>query len=200
MRTDRDDAVPQRRRPEERRGAAENGVTTMLCEECHKEPATVYVTRIVNDHKTEQYLCNRCAREKGEIAGSMEPGFAFHNILAGLFDPDAGLVTGAPRRVAARCPGCGLSLADFRRLGKLGCSRCYAEFERELEPLLKRIHRSVEHTGKRPLAARDARHDLRREVERLRARLAEAVAAEAYEEAARLRDEIRRLEPRLGEA
>lgn len=169
----------------------------MMCEECQKEPATVHVTRIVNDSKTELHLCSRCARDMGEVISTMEPGFAFHNILAGLFDPDSGVVTGAPRRTATRCPGCGLSLADFRRLGKLGCSQCYVEFERELEPLLRRVHRSVQHTGKRPAAVRDARHELRREIERLRAKLAEAVAQEAYEEAAKIRDEIRRLEAKL---
>lgn len=171
----------------------------MLCEDCQKEPATVYVNRVVNGHKTEMHLCARCAREKGELSGTIEPGFAFHNILAGLFDPDAAMVSGAPRRVAARCPGCGLSIADFRRLGKLGCGQCYVEFERELEPLLKRIHRSAEHNGKLPAHARDEEHEKRKEVERLRAKLAEAVTAEAYEEAARIRDQIRQLEARLNE-
>lgn len=169
----------------------------MLCEQCQKEQATVYITRIVNNHKTEQYLCNQCAREKGEFSGPTEPGFAFHNILAGLFDPEATFTHGPARRGALRCSGCGLSLADFRRLGKLGCGQCYLDFERELEPLLKRIHRSVEHVGKSPRGTTDGQHALRKQLERLRAQLAAAVAKEEYEEAARLRDEVRAIEARL---
>lgn len=157
----------------------------------------MYITRIVNDHKTEMYLCNQCARDKGELGGAIEPGFAFHNILAGLFDPQAAVVTGQPRQVATRCSGCGLTLADFRRMGKLGCSQCYTEFEKELEPLLKRIHRSGEHVGKAPHAARDGRREVQKQLERLRVRLSEAIKNEEFEEAARIRDEVRELQLKL---
>lgn len=170
----------------------------MLCEECHKEPANVHVTQIINDQKTEMYLCNRCAREKGGVVTPMEPGFAFHNIIAGLFDPESSQVgPGSTRTLSTRCPGCGHTLADLRRVGQLGCSTCYSEFEKELEPLLKRIHRSSEHVGKVPGFAQDETHRIRRMLERLRSRLSDAVAKEAYEEAAKLRDEIRELENRL---
>jgi len=168
-----------------------------MCEACHKEPATVHVTRIVNDQKTEMHLCAQCAKERGEIEMTVEPSFAFHNILAGLFEPEAVVTSHPARPTAIRCSNCGLSLADFRRLGKLGCSQCYAQFERELEPLLKRIHQSVEHMGKSPKKVAEGRRNVRREIERLRQQLADAVAREAYEEAARLRDQIRSLEQGL---
>ena len=125
---------------------------------------------------------------------TVEPSFAFHNILAGLFEPETVVVSHTARPAALRCSNCGMSLADFRRLGKLGCSHCYAQFERELEPLLKRIHQSVEHAGKRPKDLPGGRRDVRRELERLRQQLQDAVSREAYEEAARLRDQIRSLE------
>ena len=163
-----------------------------MCEECQKEPATVFVTRIVNGNKSEVHLCHRCAKERGEMAAPMEPGFAFHNILAGLFEPEA--TVAAPKRVSVRCSGCGMSLADFRRIGKLGCGQCYSEFERELEPLLKRVHRSVRHTGKTPHAMQDDTHALRRRLDELRTKLNEAISKEAYEEAAKLRDQIREAE------
>ena len=63
-----------------------------MCEACHKEPATVHVTRIVNDQKTEMHLCAQCAKERGEMEMSVEPSFAFHNILAGLFEPESALL------------------------------------------------------------------------------------------------------------
>lgn len=165
----------------------------MLCDECRKEQASVHVTRIVNDQKTELHLCQDCAKARGESSGAVEPGFAFHNILAGLFETEGTPLAHVAGRSTFRCQNCGMSLSDFRRLGQLGCSHCYTQFQRELEPLLKRIHRSVEHSGKAPRGEKSA-EARRREIERLRLKLSEAVAAEAYEEAARLRDQIKSLE------
>lgn len=165
-----------------------------MCEECHKEPATVHFTKIVNGNKSEVYLCNRCAERRGEAQLVMEPSFAFHNILAGLFEPEAAIMPGRSVRSRVRCSNCGSSLADFRRRGELGCSQCYFEFERELEPLIKRIHRSVEHHGKAPRGAANSAQARRKEIQRLKAELERAVAAEQYEKAAGLRDQIRALE------
>lgn len=169
----------------------------MLCEHCKKEQATVYVTRIVNDHKNEIHLCSQCALDQGELSGSMEPGFTFHNILASLFDPDSTFMASGTHRGIVRCSGCGLSLADLRRIGKVGCGQCYTEFERELEPLLRRIHRSVEHVGKVPKSAGEDQNTLRVKLDHLRAKLQEAVEKENFEEAARLRDEAREIERKL---
>lgn len=166
----------------------------MLCEECHNEPATVHFTKIVNGNKSEVHLCNRCAERRGETQLAMEPSFAFHNILAGLFEPEASIVSGRSVRPTVRCSNCGSSLSDFRRRGELGCSQCYFEFERELEPLVKRVHRSVEHHGKTPKGAANNAHARRREIQRLKSELAEAVAQEQYEKAAGLRDKVRELE------
>lgn len=172
----------------------------MLCEECQAEPATVHVTRIVNNQKSEINLCAKCAQKRGETGIAMEPSFAFHSILAGLFEPESLMVGQAARHRPERCTQCGMSLSELRRSGQLGCSHCYVQFERELQPLLRRIHRSTEHVGKSPHNAKSGLYHLQREVERLRERLRQAVASEAFEEAARLRDEIRKLEQRLAGA
>lgn len=169
----------------------------MLCEDCHEQPATVHFTRIVNDQKTEAHLCADCARKRGEIGIASEPSFTFHNILAGLFQPESMLGRGTQAARIPRCSNCGLSLADFRRLGQFGCNHCYQEFQRELEPILKRIHRAVEHVGKAPGSHEPTRQRLRKEIQRLHERLRRAVDTEAYEEAARIRDQIRELERKI---
>jgi protein arginine kinase activator len=121
---------------------------------------------------------------------------AFHNILAGLFEPE-GLLSGAVQaRPRVRCENCGLTFADFRRLGHLGCSECYSQFESLLEPLIKRIHSSDVHTGKTPVRGGAAK--LRYELEEARRQLREAIGTEAYEKAAELRDRIKELESQLG--
>jgi protein arginine kinase activator len=63
-----------------------------------------------------------------------------------------------------------------------------------MDQLLKAMHKGVRHTGRVPAWAKVVGRDNDR-VEDLRVRLEEAVAAERYEEAGRLRDEIRQLTP-----
>lgn len=95
------------------------------------------------------------------------------------------------------CPNCGISFREFRSQGRLGCPHDYIAFEAELLPLLENIHGETQHCGKFPKRAPDAS---RRQYQliRLRNDLRSAVEDEKYEEAARLRDEIRSLEAELG--
>src|SRR5688572_1513632 len=95
---------------------------------------------------------------------------------------------------APRCPSCGISFAEFREKGRLGCPNDYEFFEEHLTPLLEKIHGATEHRGRLPQGSLDAagkRNDL---LLRLRRDLLQAVKGEQYEAAARLRDEIRRVE------
>ncbi len=98
--------------------------------------------------------------------------------------------------VGPTCPRCGLTYGEFRRVGRLGCGTCYATFEAQLLPLLRRIHGSAEHTGCVPSEI-SGDHLRRKEIARLKSELARAVAAEDYELAAELRDTIRARECEL---
>ena len=93
------------------------------------------------------------------------------------------------------CAGCGMTPAEFRSKGRLGCPRCYETFRTELMPLLQRIHEAQAHRGRMPavVGAIAAQPD-ERSLADVRKRLEDAVRGERYEEAARLRDELRRLE------
>ena len=167
------------------------------CERCGIRPAAVHKVRIENGVRTELHLCEPCARETGEWP---EPGMAslwgsaFGELMKSFFDlPGTELpVTEQPARLRQRCPNCGLSWADFKRLGQLGCGRCYETFEQDLMPVLKRLHGATEHTGKHPGQHGEAAR--RRALQRLREELRAAVEAEQYERAAQLRDQIRSLE------
>src|SRR5690625_3688984 len=166
----------------------------MLCDSCGKQPATVHVTKVVNSQKSEAHLCQECAHEQGQMSFMTEPSFTFHNILAGLFDPET-VISGRPStRTRVRCENCGLSFGDFRRLGHLGCSQCYETFSAQLEPLVRRVQGSTRHTGKVPRIEGRERLVRERELEGLRKELAEAIEQEAYEKAALIRDRIRELE------
>lgn len=118
------------------------------------------------------------------------------------------------------CVECGTTYAQFRQNGLLGCATCYTQFENQLVPLLARAHEGgTSHKGKAPrrltgapvaptavgkpkpvrvaAPAIDPQTVAKLLVERiamLKKRLAEAIAEEEYETAAKLRDELARLE------
>jgi len=82
--------------------------------------------------------------------------------------------------------------------GKLGCEACYRVFSRELGSILKNIQASLRHEGKYPQkSGRDMFQ--KREAERMRILMRKAIEEENFEEAAKLRDEIRSLESALTE-
>lgn len=174
----------------------------MLCQACGKTTASVHVTQIVNGDKTEVYLCESCARERGEIDFPFEGKFPLHQFFSGFMGlvPSGGSET-AKKAVSSglQCNECGLTHAQFGQIGRFGCSHCYEAFGEALVPLFRRLHGNQKHMGKIPARA-GADVKVRKEIERLRKELQKRIAEEAFEEAARIRDEIRRLESehRLG--
>lgn len=166
----------------------------MLCNVCNKNPATVHLTEIIDDQMNELHLCEECARKK---SAAMEQHFGLSDLLAGLadFDKTAKGKEAAESQVAVKCPNCGLTYADFRKIGRLGCGECYTAFKKYLLPLLKRIHGSDHHVGKSPLMVQ-AKPALKKlpGLDDLRQKLQKAIASEAFEEAARIRDQLKELE------
>jgi protein arginine kinase activator len=159
------------------------------CQSCSSQ-ATFHFTDIVNGHKKEVHLCQNCAEEKQLI---QKQELNFPAILQNLLGQHIGQLTDELARLT--CPACGIKYMEFRAAGRLGCPHDYEVFRVGLEPLLQRWHRSVRHKGKTPrraIAAASA------ELLELRGRLRQAVDAEAYEEAAQLRDLIRQKEAEDG--
>ena len=158
----------------------------MLCQVCHKNEATVHYTELSNNKVVEIHMCEKCALEKGV---SIKPNFLLGELMSGLveFGKSTKVVKGR------NCPGCGLKYDDFRRTGRLGCSKCYETFKQSLAVLLGTIHGSSVHGGKVP-ATVDKEVDKGLLLKKLRARLKKLVEKEEFEKAARLRDEIRKLE------
>ena len=84
------------------------------------------------------------------------------------------------------CPDCGIKYMEFRAGGRLGCPQDYRVFSRGLLPVLQRVHGATRHVGKSARQRPGAINRLR-----LRSQLREAILHENYEEAARIRDELR---------
>jgi len=167
----------------------------MQCQECGNKPATLHFTKIVNGEKTEFHLCDSCARDKGELIPGTTNGFSIHNLISGLldFDPKSPSSLGNVNHSTLRCEECGISYAQFSKMGRFGCSSCYVFFAERLEPLLRRIHGNTSHVGKVP--KRSAGHiQTKREINQLKKELTDLIQREEFEQAATIRDQIRNLE------
>jgi len=160
----------------------------MLCDICKKNEATVHLTEIVNEKMTKLHLCEGCAKDKG---AEMEEHFGLSDLLAGLSDLGAKIEPEITEMV--KCPACGFTYQDFKKIGRFGCSECYEALKSQIMPLLKRIHGADRHTGKVPLMAGKTAKDTRT-LQELKMKMEKAIQAEEFEEAARLRDEIKKLE------
>lgn len=161
----------------------------MVCDICAVNPATVHLTEIIDEQMTELHLCEECARTKSM---DMEQQFGLADLLAGLSDLGKTQVEGK-EIIKVKCPNCGITYEDFRKMGRLGCSECYNSFRKYLMPLLKRIHGSSRHYGKMPLGIIKPAQ-VKSEITELKAKLEKAIQDEEFEEAARIRDVLKELE------
>jgi protein arginine kinase activator len=91
------------------------------------------------------------------------------------------------------CPVCGITFLEFRKQGRLGCPHDYTCFANELEPLFLNIHGETHHVGKVPKFCASGTEQ-QTQLIRLRRELKEAISTEQYEQASKLRDQIRDIE------
>jgi protein arginine kinase activator len=152
----------------------------MKCEHC-ENPASIHVTHVADGKVVKTHLCEDCAAKLG-IAN---PAVSLADTLLGPGSPVL------PAR-ALTCPACGLSLRKFQKEGRLGCPACYQTFAREVQTVLRSLHDATAHKGRTPRNA-TREPDPRERLAQLRLDLSAAVKSEAFEEAARIRDDIREL-------
>lgn len=141
----------------------------MKCERCGQREATFYYQSNINGRVTQVHLCPECAAELGYTRGMSN---SFRSFRRSFFDPFS-------------------LLEDFGML-----SNRMTEFPAPLEEAA-RSAAGIEDTVDTPagLVGRDEAVQLQKERERnaLENQLKAAVDSENYEEAARLRDELKKL-------
>lgn len=155
----------------------------LKCNICNKE-ASVHLTQIINNKVHKVDLCESCAQKKGVTDPE---GFSLTELLSKASQT---IESGEQQLM---CPSCGMETSDFRRTGRLGCANCYDVFKQILLPVLEDMHTGVFHKGKVPTVALNRQSNQQR-LRKLQSSLAHAVAEEAYEEAARFRDEIKAIQ------
>lgn len=188
----------------------------MLCENCGKKEANVKYTQIINGNKKEVLLCERCSKELGLDNISFNMPISFSSFFSDFFDementeflPDINNIK------QLKCNNCNTTFEEFIDNGKFGCSNCYSTFEEKINPLLKNIHGSDTHIGRigkikqnnskenDGKSTNGVQNDVKPEgkinkeenkIEKLKQELNKAIKEERYEDAAKIRDEIKRL-------
>ncbi|MDD4737020.1 MAG: UvrB/UvrC motif-containing protein [Kiritimatiellae bacterium] len=158
----------------------------MLCDKCQKAPAAVHLTQVVDGQVKKIHLCEACAAKSGI---DLQKTMSVTDVLMGLdhLVPETGT---EKTETDSLCPECGISRAEYKRRGRLGCAACYEAFSDDLIPMIRAVHHHLQHGGKKPHAhavpveEADFSGDLK-------AALAKAVEAEDYETAAHLRDQMK---------
>ena len=170
----------------------------MLCENCKKNQATVHMKGFINGAVTELHFCQECSINMV----NMESPISLENIFKGILESvqsmgpiQMGQVASLhpTHKIPGPCTVCALTYEQFKSIGKLGCEACYQAFPKEIVALFKNVQGSTHHEGKFPKRSGTAARQ-QREVDKLRSVLKKAVEEENYEEAARLRDQIRSME------
>jgi protein arginine kinase activator len=131
---------------------------------------------VVEGKIKEYHLCAACASKKGGIPYPV--------------------VKREKEAKDIKCSECGFAYSEFTQVGKLGCAECYNAFREKIKPLLVRIHDGSQHSGK--ILIKDERViTVKRNIRQLRKELKKALEREAYEKAARLKDELSHYEEEL---
>lgn len=152
----------------------------MLCDNCKEKPAKYFFKNLVGGQENIFHLCEQCARKKNLLGDKKKSPIEVLNMMSEAISHD-------DHRVI--CPVCCLSLAEFKKIARFGCSNCLSVFEPYIRTLIKEVQESEKHIGKRTKAGG------RRAVEifRLREELRRALEKEDYEDAAQIRDKLKTL-------
>ncbi|MCH2136449.1 MAG: UvrB/UvrC motif-containing protein [Phycisphaerales bacterium] len=158
----------------------------MKCDLCNK-PAVVHEFQIMDGIKRELHLCQEHAAQQGfaDI-----PSVSMQSVSTKV---------GVAAVQSPTCGSCGMSFAQIRQAEQLGCPQCFEMFATPVGKLLEQAqHGATHHVGRRP-AGSEADLARRHETQRLMRDLEAAVAAEQYERAAEIRDELARMSRDEGE-
>jgi protein arginine kinase activator len=160
----------------------------MRCENCGDAEASIELKRVEGDEVRVRHLCEACAAEQGVNPMPAAGTLPLADFLAQI---GSGITESA---LPGRCPSCGLTPAQLKQTGRLGCATCYSHYEQHLRTLLRRLHGATQHAGKVAAPHEGGDTDRKARVESLRRSLQRAVDSEDFEHAAALRDQIRRME------
>ncbi|MEG2460032.1 MAG: UvrB/UvrC motif-containing protein [Clostridia bacterium] len=166
----------------------------MKCQKCKINQATIIYSENINGKKVRYQLCEECAKEL-DINNIVKEGLDSDTLFKTFFKQNISKVQS--KEVIKRCPCCGSTFEDFVRIGKLGCSQCYEEFQDKLDIVFNKMHGSNRYNGKKKgeknskAIEEDSNKD--KNLLKLEENLKQMIETENYEEAAKIRDEIKKI-------
>ena len=191
----------------------------MLCQNCKKNKANVKYTEIINGEKTQIMLCDKCSYELGIDDINFNMPIDFSSFLGGILEEDSyntpELIPFFNQVREVKCENCNMTYDEFINKGKFGCANCYDVFSNKIDSILKRIHGSNEYLGRKYVGKlfegsnKTGKSNLKNnennvgadepvcpqnKLEKLQKDLKKAIQDERYEDAAKIRDEIKLLE------
>ncbi len=172
----------------------------MNCDKCGK-PSVYHSTLIVNGVSKTTNLCRDCAIKEGVF--NEDPTSMFDDMFSAFAD-----ILPFERVADITCPVCKTSLREFRNTSRLGCPNCYEAFREEISNIVKRIspfewHKqeplkapAEEEAPQTKSSAKKEAKDLSKadKIKLLRQDMSLAVKEERYEDAAKLKKQIQKLE------
>ncbi len=175
----------------------------MMCQNCGKNEVTFKYTQVINGVKKEMNLCDKCAKEMGLKDINFSMPINFSSFLSDFFnDYSDNLLPSFVGTQNLQCNNCGTTFDNFIDSGEFGCDSCYNIFEDRISSILKNLQGANRHIG-RGYRKVDHSKDLEKnkpikkeetKLEKLKKDLQKAIKEERYEDAAKIRDEIKGLE------
>ena len=183
----------------------------MLCDNCKKRQANIRYSENINGITKELNLCEECSKKLriGDISFDMSMPIDFSNFFSDFIEnfttPEFMPLFNEVKLL--KCNNCGNTFDDIVNTGKLGCGECYSVFESQLDPIIKKIQGSNMHVGRigkvldNKISDNTSNSNKEKEqlseIEKLNLELKQAIKEERYEDAAKLRDEIKKIENRV---
>ncbi len=178
----------------------------MKCQNCGENEANVRYTQIINGVKKELALCDECSKKLGIQSLDFNIPINFSSFLGDFIEEADSFFPSFVQKNELKCDKCGMTYDEFIKLGKFGCSNCYEVFENKIDNMLKNIHGTNVHQGKRyklkegniiPNTIEQKEKDKKTENEqnelnKLEQELKTAIQEERYEDAAIIRDKIKK--------
>ena len=180
----------------------------MLCDNCGKKSANVRYSENINGVKKEMHLCEECSRKLG-ITDKMDfrmPSLDFSNFFGSFLEdfstPDFMPLLNEVKLI--KCDSCGSTFDDIINTGRYGCANCYDVFEDRMDPILKKLQGANRHNGRLgKISDNNIKFERKEEqknqsnsdnkLEKLQNDLKQAIKEERYEDAAKIRDEIKKM-------
>ena len=179
----------------------------MKCQNCGENEANVRYTQIINGVKKELALCDECSKKIGLQSLDFNIPINFSSFLGDFLGDTDDYIPNFLAQNTLKCEKCGMTYDEFVEKGKFGCSNCYNVFESKIDQIIKNIQGTNNHIGRRyklqeakkakldkNIKDKEAKKEtINTKQEELQKELKKAIKEERYEDAAKIRDQIKKI-------